>query len=116
MADNTFSVDFDEFRKETGLEEDTVKDLYQGFLEELLEEKEKLLVQVQDREYVRLGRTVHNIKGISSSYQAQTVFRHAQELDSLLKLGKTENADVLANKLANDIIEAAGDIVRFFRL
>jgi HPt (histidine-containing phosphotransfer) domain-containing protein len=75
-----------------------------------------LLTQLQNREYDKLSKTVHNIKGISSSYMAENVYRLSFELDSLLKTGKTKETEGLVNRLTNDIIEAAGDIVNHYRL
>lgn len=107
------SVDFAKFEKETGLDDSTVKDLYEGFLQELLEEKDKLLRQLSCKDYQSLYKTTHNIKGISGSYMAGDVFKRSSELSAGLNAGNTENAGTLVDKLVNDIIEAAGEIISF---
>ena len=116
MGNKNSPVDFDKFKRETNLDDATLKELYQGFLEELLEEKEKLLMQLMNKEYDRLAKTAHNIKGISSSYMAANVYAQSIELDTLLKNRKTEEIESSVNKLVNDIIETAGDIINYYRL
>lgn len=113
---NNSSVDFEKFKIETDLDDVKLKELYQGFLEELLEEKEKLLAQFQNKDFGSLAKTVHNIKGITSSYMALKAFTQSKELDLLLKKGKPENLEVSLNRLVDEIIETAGDIVNYYRL
>ena len=116
MNNTNGAVDFEKFKLETSLEEETVKELYQGFLEEILEEKDKLLLQYAAGEYDRLSRTVHNIKGISSSYMTAAVYKRSMELDARLKDKNTEEIGTVVNMLVNDIIEAAGEIISYCRL
>lgn len=110
------SVDFNKFKIGTGLDDSTLKELYQGFLEELLEEKEKLLSQFQNKEFGGLAKTVHNIKGITSSYMAEKAFAQSGELDLLLKKGIKEDLEVSLNRLIDEIIETAGDIIDYYQL
>lgn len=91
-----------------------LKELYEGFLEELLEEKDKLLRQLSHREYADIRKTVHNIKGISGSYMAFNVFDRSREFNARLKAGNTEEIATQVNLLVNDIIEAAGEIIDYF--
>lgn len=107
------SVDFEKFQSETGLDDPSLKELYEGFLQELLEEKDKLLRQLSGKDYTNLYKTVHNIKGISGSYMAISVFDRSSELNARLKAEKTDEVGALVNMLVNDIIEAAGEIIRF---
>ncbi|HEX2946063.1 MAG TPA: hypothetical protein VHT96_08910 [Clostridia bacterium] len=109
----TNAVDFAKFQNETGIDDDMAKELYDGFLQELLEEKDKLLLQLADKDYANLYKTVHNIKGISGSYMAMDVFGHSQELSDRLKAGKTEEIGARVNILVNYIIDAAGEIISF---
>jgi HPt (histidine-containing phosphotransfer) domain-containing protein len=113
---NNSSVDFEKFKVETDLDDATLKELYQGFLEELLEEKEKILTQFQNKKFDSLAKTVHNIKGLTSSYMAVKAFAQSKELDLLLKNGTTENLEVSLHKLVDEIIETAGDIVNYYGL
>ena len=113
MGKKAVAVDLKKFKTESGLDEDMVSELYMGFLEELLGEKDKLLAQLSNSEIDKLIRTIHNIKGISGSYMAVKVFGHAAELEARLKQGIREETEVLVNKLADDIIEAAGEIYDF---
>jgi len=116
MSNSHDMVDFEKFKIETDLDDATLKELYQGFLEELLEEKEKLLTQFLNKEFDSLAKTVHNIKGITSSYMAVDAFTQSKELDLLLKNKKAGNIEVSLNKLVDDIIETAGDIINYYGL
>lgn len=116
MSEKFITVDFEKFKKETGLDDDTVIELYKGFLEELLGEKDKLLTLLAENDYAKLSKTVHNIKGISSSYMAANVFERSLDLDMRLKAGKTDDIAHLVNKLVNDIIETAGEIIKYCNL
>ncbi len=107
------SVDFEKFQRDTGLDDPSLKELYEGFLQELLEEKDKLLRQLSGKDYSNLYKTVHNIKGISGSYMAMTVFNRSSELSARLKAERTEEVGAWVNILVNDIIEAAGEIISF---
>ncbi len=113
---NNSSVDFEKFKVETDLDDTTLKELYKGFLEELLEEKEKILIQFQNKDFASLAKTVHNIKGITSSYMAVKAFTQSIELDLLLKKGKLEDLGVSLNRLVDEIIEASGDIINYYKL
>lgn len=111
----TASVDFERFKLETGLEEYDVKELYKGFLDELLEEKDKLRSQLDNADYEKMAKTVHNMKGISSSYMADDVFARSLELGRILSDNDTEAAVPAANSLFDAITEAAEEIFRYVR-
>jgi hypothetical protein len=109
------SVDFERFKEETGLVDYDVKELYKGFIEELLAEKEKLRLQLGQYDFEKMARTVHNIKGISGSYMADEVFKCSLELGRILS-GNDRAAVVSAtDRLNGAIMEAAGEIFRFVR-
>jgi HPt (histidine-containing phosphotransfer) domain-containing protein len=55
-------VDFEKFKTETGLEDYDVKELYKGFMDELLDAKDKLLAQLDKDDFEKMEKTVHNIK------------------------------------------------------
>lgn len=109
------SVDVKRFKTETGLEDSDVKELYKGFVVELLEELEKLQVQLSKDDFEKMARTVHNIKGISSSYMADQVFTCSVELGRALS--NNNKSDIISpmNRLIEAIQEAADDISRLTR-
>ncbi len=113
--DRPACVDFERFKTETGLEDYDVKELYKGFLEELLEEREKLKAQFANGDLEKMSRTVHNIKGISSSYMADEVFLRARELGGVLSGNDIHAAAPAMDSLLEAIIEAAGDIFKYIR-
>lgn len=116
MNEKSKVVDIEAFKSETGLDDEQLKELYIGFMEEVSDEKEKLLVSLKEKDYVKLAGIVHNIKGISGSYMAQNVFSQAAELNARLKGKKTGDIEPEAANLIKDIIEAVGEISRYYKL
>ena len=78
-------IDYQAFIDETGLDENTIKELYQVFHDEILAEKEKLVNSYSQNDLLKLGKTVHNIKGISGSFKAGHVFEQACSIDLDIK-------------------------------
>lgn len=109
-------VDFEAFKVEIGLEEDQLQELYIGYMEELLEEREKLNTQFVNGELIKLGKTVHNIKGISGSYRAEQVFEVAKELDARIKESKMDEMSIWIERLTNCISAVENEIKQYFDL
>lgn len=107
-------VDFNAFKTETGLDDDQVRELYEGFLEELLEEKKKLVEQLKEKDYGRLARTIHNIKGISGSYMLTAVFKIASSLNSDIKSDRFEGIASGVAELTAEIDKAETEITSHF--
>lgn len=116
MGENNKTVDVEAFMAETGLDEETAKELYTGFIEEINEEREKLFSKFSTSDFSRLARTVHNIKGISGSYRLQNVFKQAQEIDASLKKNETGGVETAVERLENYIEEAVAEIRHHFEI
>lgn len=101
---------------ETGLDKDVIKELYQVFLDELLAEKEKLINYLSEKDFIKLGKTVHNIKGISGSFKTGQVFEQASLIDRDTKNGKFEGIGNSLADLTNLIDRAVMDIKRYFKM
>ncbi len=110
------NVDYELFMMETGLDKEAIKELYQVFLDEILGEKEKLMNAFAEKDYVKLGKIVHNIKGISGSFKAGQVFEHASLMDLAIKHSKPEEIEDGMLNLTGLIDHAAADIGRFFEI
>jgi HPt (histidine-containing phosphotransfer) domain-containing protein len=78
-------VDFEAFMQETGLEPDEIPELYQTFLEEIIEEQRKMIQQYQENDFTSLKKTVHNIKGVLGSYRAPLAFEKASGLNERIR-------------------------------
>jgi FOG: HPt domain len=102
-------IDYDEFMQETGIDNDEIRELYGVFMEELLQEKEKLKTQLGVKDYLKLEKTVHNIKGISGSYKARLIFEPAKLIDLDLKGGAygniEQNMKVLLDAIDNAVLD-----------
>lgn len=91
-------IDYTAFMAETGLDRDAIKELYQVFHDEMLEEKEKLLCCFSGNDFEMLGKTVHNVKGISGSFKAGQVYEQATLMGFDIRKGKFED---IGSRLAN---------------
>lgn len=109
-------VNYSEFISETGIDEETSKELYEVFMEELLQEKEKLINRYSSQEYEKLGRTVHNIKGISASYKAHPVYEMARLIDMSIKVGEFDRIKNNFGELLNAIDNVVRDIKAHYSL
>lgn len=107
-------VDYDAFMVETGLDKDTIEELYQVFHDEILEEREKLLSCYSGKDFEKLGKTVHNIKGISGSFKAGPVFEQSSLMNLDIKAGKYEGVESSLTSLVELIDRTAADIKRYF--
>ena len=110
---NSLPVDFEKFKLETNLEDTQIKELYSGFLEELIGEKDKLLAQLDQSSYEMMHKTVHNIKGISSSYMAGAVYSISVELGRTLSGNDRAEIVDAVNRLVQAIMQVADEIYRF---
>lgn len=85
MDQNDFCIDFTKFIEDTAIDEDTARDLYKIFAEELLEQRDCFVDAFQNRDYLKMGKIIHNIKGISGSYMAFPLNIIAKNIDILIK-------------------------------
>lgn len=109
-------VSYDGFIQETGIDEETSKELYEVFVEELLQEKEKLIAQHLVKDYEKLGRTVHNVKGVSGSYKAHFVYESAKVIDLCIKGREYEGVEQEFDGLIKAIGNAIDDIRLHFKI
>ncbi len=73
-------VDIKGFMKEMDIDSEMARELYDIFAEELAEERDQLLRDWEEGDAENFYRTLHNIKGISSSYRAYDVWKTAEGL------------------------------------
>jgi len=114
MGESHKIVDFDGFLDETGLDKEVTKELYTGLIEEIVQEREKILSELAAMDFGKLARTVHNIKGISGSYKLQYVFKQAGDIDACIKQSRLEGVEAAVGKLQTLINEAVTEIRRHF--
>lgn len=108
MPESFCSVDFDEFICEMGIDKDTAKELYQVFRDELLDQKSSFLEAYEVKDFQKLQKIIHNIKGISGSYKAGHIYSTAQNIDLILKEKKFNDDSV---KLLNELVNIMGETV-----
>lgn len=107
-------VDISDLKNELDIDNDTLKDIYSLFIEEILDENKKMYKSQKDGNAKDLKATVHNIKGISGNVKAKNIYDKASKLNELL--ANDENGDIerLINEISDAIREAVKDIEDFF--
>lgn len=111
--DKHTAADIDAFKAETGLEDSIVKELYSVFLEELQAQMQELLSELGRKDYDRIQKTIHNIKGISGSYMLPEVSEISKDLDAKLKQKNLENIGSGIKILTEAVTEARSEITRY---
>jgi len=115
MGENVSVVDFNKFRNELEIDDETLKELYTVFLDELIMQKYYMKTQIEKRELDELKKTMHNIKGISGNYRVNKVWELSSRIYDDLKIeGRSNNElNYLINKIEKLIDEAIDKINEF---
>lgn len=109
-------IDIIAFQTEAGLDEETAKELYSIFVAEMINYKEDLKQFFVAGNYDELKRRVHDIKGVSSSYRAYSIFESALVLDTKLKNNDLENIGEIFLKLLENMKQTVNQIQLYFDL
>lgn len=117
MNEELKKVDIEAFQADTGVDDrETLKELYSVFLEEMSQEREKLLAMLSIGNFADLAKVIHNIKGVSGSYKANGIFDVSAEFNMRLKTNNLENADTWTREVVNAISSAIDEINEYFGL
>ena len=114
MSDNVSLVDFNKFRTEIGVDDETLKELYEFFLEELIQQKENMKVQIEIEEVKKI---LHNIKGISGNYKVIKVYELSSKVYDELRIKGKDYSELnyMINKIEKLIDEAINEIKEFLK-
>lgn len=107
-------VDISTFQEDIGLDYSSLKELYLVFVDEIKQEMEAVNRYFSLREFQEIGKLVHNIKGIASSYRAFYVFESAKSLESKMKSQDFENINSYVLDLNEVVDEAIREINKYF--
>ncbi|MGE5627240.1 MAG: Hpt domain-containing protein [Solirubrobacterales bacterium] len=107
-------VDINKFRDEIEVDNDTLKELYKIFIEELNQQKNLMRVQIESMELEELKKTIHNIKGISGNYKALKVWDLSSKVYDELRDGEKNESDLnnSIKKIENSIEDTIDEINR----
>lgn len=105
-------VKIDSFKEELELDQDTLLDLYNSFIDELYEEKIKLESELKENSYKVLKVIIHNLKGISGNYKAVTLWDKSSEIHNKILENKFEDMD----EMLIDLIKTIDDTISIIRL
>jgi HPt (histidine-containing phosphotransfer) domain-containing protein len=102
-------TDIDGFLEEMEISAEEGSVLYTFFIEELLQEKSALQEQANTENYGQMAETVHNIKGVSSSYKSWNVFHIVSSMDDQCKKRDfnniQQNVDILSRMIEEEIVK-----------
>ncbi|TYQ16679.1 UNVERIFIED_CONTAM: HPt (histidine-containing phosphotransfer) domain-containing protein [Acetivibrio alkalicellulosi] len=114
MSQSKQVIDFDSFVKDVDVDNETMRDLYETFLEEILQERENLKSCLLQNDYTCAGKIIHNIKGISGSYKANELYEIAKNLDLKFKNKITDRSNIQINELLECIQVVCKEIKDYF--
>ncbi|WMJ85316.1 Hpt domain-containing protein [Anaerocolumna sp. MB42-C2] len=108
-------VDIYSFRKDAGLDYDTLKELYFIFAEEIIQEKNEINTYLEQNKAEELLPVVHKMKGIASSYRTPVILEIAVGLESKLKNKDFDTLEPVINQLNKAIAQVADAIALYFQ-
>lgn len=115
MKNKLQHIYIDEFIEEMSIEEDTAKDLYFVFIEEMIEECEKLLSGMNNKDIDKIKKSVHNIKGVSGSFKAVKVFELSSIINEQFKSNYNIVIEAIINELIKEIRNVSAEVKIYFR-
>lgn len=115
MLDN-FRYDIDGFISELEIELEEAEELYKSYETEMNEEIEEMEQLCSAKEYEKLERVVHNVKGVSANLRINDVYEVAADFDIKLKNGVTSSADANVAYLVLRIKDSIVEIKEFFKV
>lgn len=99
------------FAEEMMLDEETIRELYGYFSEELAQEACELTTAHEQSDNAWYGRVIHKIKGTSASYHAERLVEQVTRADACIKRGDSE----AARALFHGIMEATEAVLEEIR-
>ncbi len=113
MADNC-RYNIDGLISELEIELEDAAELYRSYEMEMKEEIEAMEELCSSKDYEKLERVIHNIKGVSANLGINDVYQTAADFDIKLKNGITDSADVNVAYLVLMIKNSIEEIKVFF--
>lgn len=91
-------VDVDTFKRETGVGDSVLKELYESFINEMTKTKTELQEYIIREDWKQIKKVIHDIKGVSSNFKIKKMTDCTKEIEGSFKdLDKTN--ETLIDKL-----------------
>ncbi|NLI91619.1 MAG: hypothetical protein GX434_05255 [Peptococcaceae bacterium] len=112
---NSSIVNLHEVQDQLGLDDDTIKELYLVFVEDIKVERQNIEENLLSGNLERLEKSTHTVKGIAGNYHALKVYEHAVQCDMRFKQRDYENMDGNMSVLLGLIDEVIEQLYAYFQ-
>jgi len=116
MDENPFRYDIKSLADDMEVGLQTLSTLYSEFFHEMKLNIEESKALCDNKDWLKLERVIHNIKGISACLNINDIYSISQKLDLELKLKKYENAFTDIISISNLFNSSETDIKNFFKI
>lgn len=115
MSKGSYLVDFYKLKEEMEVDDETLKELYEIFRDELIQQRGYMKVQIEEENIEELKKTMHNLKSLSGNCRANELFELSSAVyDDLRIKGKEyDELNQMINKIEKLIDETINEVNRF---
>ncbi|WP_176968244.1 Hpt domain-containing protein [Tindallia californiensis] len=99
-------IDIERFMNEAEIDQETARELYGLFLDDLVQQKDSLEKQIRMKDVSEICRTVHSIKGIAGTYYACQLEKKAAFVERVIlsrELFPADQCDALLEEIIKTI-------------
>lgn len=115
MDNIPFRYDITGLAKDMDIDLATISNLYTEYFAEMKANIEESIKLYGSRDFIKLERVIHNIKGISVSLNVNDIYDAANKFDMKLKRDDFDTVTTDINNIINLYNAAKKDIIAFFK-
>lgn len=116
MDENTFRYDIKGLCEDIGVPYEDIASLFSEYFSEMKDNIQECKTLYINRDWMKLEREVHNMKGISVNLNVTDVYNTCTTLDYQLRTYQYENINTNLEKIYELYNAAENDIREFFKL
>lgn len=109
-----FRYDIDSLLEELEISHEETRELFEVYFTEMDECIESMYELIAKKEWIKLQKVVHNVKGISINLGVTDVFDKAVYFDFLMKTNNITDADLYIKEITELYNTAKNDIQSYF--
>ncbi len=103
------------FSHDLGLNIEDVSELYAELVHELNSSLLELKLLIDDKDFVKIQKIIHNIKGVSGNYRLTDIYDETSKINDALKNNEYPKFERDLNHLFNITHAAIKEITNFFK-